>query len=131
MRILILLTLLVANTAFGLQFVSQKIITAGSLGASVNSSGVDIGSSQMGSLQAVWAGGGSPVGTFTLEVSDDEVDAVASVTNWSTYPGSSIAINSDGDLTYSIADIGYRWARLAYARTSGTATINAVMIKKF
>lgn len=109
---------------------NKKIYDAASMGATVNSSGVDVSGAFLGSVQAVWSGGGSPVGTFTLEVSNDEVSLPSSVVNWSTYAGSAVAIAADGDLTYNVANLGYRFVRVKYTRTSGTATLNAQLIYK-
>lgn len=136
MKLLVFLLLIFAVKANALEFKSKKVLSSGSMGATVSSNGIDIGRYSSASFQAVWSGGGSPVGTFTLEVSNDDVqpsssgDEAANVTNWTTYGNSSIAISGDGDLGYNLDGIGYRWARVKYTRTSGTATVNIQSISK-
>ena len=79
---------------------------------------------------------GSPVGTFTLEVSDDDgntkqpiIDpATESITNWSTYQGSSQSISAAGNHSYEVQNSGHRWARIKYTKTSGTGTITSCRV---
>lgn len=136
MRGLILALLLFSTQAFGMSAYNYKVYDAASMGASVNSNCVNVALVDLAGIQAVWAGGGSPVGTFTLQVSNDDVapgpaaNLCANVVNWSTYSNSAVAISADGDLAYNISNLAYRWIRISYARTSGTATVNAnVLIK--
>lgn len=104
----------------------KKILDSESMGASFQSEAVDVSKVDLVSIQAVWSGGGAPNGTFTLEVSNDDVSA----SNWTTYPSSSIAIAADGSLFYNVASLGAKWVRIAYARTSGTGTVNAMLTTK-
>ena len=132
----LLLALVFAIPAQAMVSYTYPLYSAASLGATVNSNGVHINGVGLASVQAVWTGGGSPNGTFTVEVSNDDVakasgaDEAANVTNWSTYPSSAIAITTDGDLSYNLANFGYRWVRIKYTRTSGTGTINATLVTK-
>lgn len=137
MRFILLFVLMAFSLdAHALRFESKKLLDAGSMGATVNSNGMDVSGASLFSCQAVWTGGGSPVGTFTVEVSNDDVQKStsgndsANVTNWTTYGNSSIAISGDGDLGYNIDGLAYRWARIKYTRTSGTATLNIHCITK-
>jgi hypothetical protein len=137
MRIFLLICFLCFSAqAFALSFATRKVADAVSMGASFTTNGIDISKADIVSFQAVWSGGGTPVGTFTLEVSNDDVQTVsgsneaANVTNWTTYSNSSIAISGDGDLGYNASGVGYRWARLRYVRSSGTGTINIQAIAK-
>lgn len=136
MKLFYLLFLLIGFSAHAKVAVEHKIFNAASMGATVNSSGIQVAGVDLGSIQLVWSGGGSPVGTFTIEVSNDMVnlasgaDQAANVVNWSTYTGSAAAITTDGDLIYNIANLGYRWLRVKYTRTSGTGTLNAVLVIK-
>lgn len=133
MKKLILGLLLLSMPAWGIVSFNKQFVSAQSMGASFQSVGVEVSEIDLLSIQAVWSGGGSPNGTFTLEVSNDDVAATdpGSVVNWSTYSGSSIAISDDGDLAYNVANMGYKWVRLAYARTSGTGTLDArILVKK-
>lgn len=130
MKLLLLLIALLPFNVFAGSMRSIDLVTAQSMGASFNSQAIDASAAPLASIQGVWAGGGSPVGQFKVQVSNDQVDTGAAVTNWSDYPGSTIAIATDGDIIYNIANLGYRWARLVYTRTSGTATVNAKAVLK-
>jgi hypothetical protein len=76
---------------------------------------------------------GSPVGTFTLQISGDagnpnapfQVDRDYQITHWTTMQGSSQAIAASGDHSYEVQNSGHRWARLIYTKTSGTGTITS------
>ena len=133
---LILALLLVSISAFAeLTPLSKTILSSESMGASFVSNGVDISKIDLLSIQAVWTGGGSPNGSFTVEVSNDDVplgsnNQSSNVVNWTTYPSSTITISTDGSLVYNIANLGYRWARVRYVRTSGTGTVNANLVVK-
>lgn len=102
------------------------IASSQSMGASFNSTTIPLTQVGFLSIQAVWTG--SPVGNFSLQVSDDQgTDPQGSgVVNWTTYTGSSSAAGgADGDLTYEVTVTGEKWIRLIYTRTSGTGTVNA------
>ena len=129
-RFLILFLMFFGLEAYAKNAKSFVIYNAASMGASVASSGVDVSKADTISVQAVWAGGGAPNGSFEVQISNDDVANVASVTNWSTYPSSAIAITTDGDLSYHIANVGFRYMRIFYTRTGGTATIDANMVIK-
>lgn len=81
-----------------------------------------------GAIHAVWTGGGSPTGTFKLQVSNDEAadgtqggkPGTGTVTTWTDYSGSSYAITTDGDYMWMLANMGFKWVRLVYTRVSGT-----------
>ncbi len=78
------------------------------------------------SIQSVWTG--TPVGNFTLEVSDDVgTDAAGTgVSNWTTYVGSSSAAGGvAGNLTYNVSNVSFKWARLKYTSSSSTGILNS------
>lgn len=133
----LVLILAIASPALAM-FASQRqlIPVPISMGTDFCTEGVDISQADLGSAQVVWSGGATPSGTFTMEVSNDDVapgsaDPGSNVVNWSTYPGSAISIAADGDLTYSFPDMSYRYARICYVSTSGTATATtAIFIQK-
>jgi hypothetical protein len=107
------------------------------MSGSLNSIGIDLQQLFLGSIQIVWASGATPVGALTLEVSNDIVqpslgtNPAANVVNWTTYSGSSTALSGNsGTAFYNITDMGFRWLRLVYTRTSGSATMNAVFFGK-
>jgi hypothetical protein len=107
----------------------------------VNSIGIEINQLYSWSIQAEWTG--SPVGTFTIQVSNDIVplapstsnpvgpDPAALVTNWSTYTGSAVVTGgSSGNWTWISGLAAYKWVRLSYTGTSGTGTVNANFFAK-
>lgn len=114
-----------------------QIITSGDMSGSLTSIGIDLQQLVLGSVQAVWSGGSSPVGDLTLEVSNDIVQVslgtnpAANVSNWITYTGSTQSVSGNtGSAMYNITDMGYRWLRLKYTRTSGSGTLNAIFFGK-
>ena len=86
----------------------------------------------MGSIVAVNVAG--PVGNWILEGSndfglpdDESYDRVNSenlITNWATIEERSVG-SSDVDNLFQLSDIGYRWVRVFYDSTSGTANVNS------
>src|ERR1700679_1933549 len=95
----------------------------------VNSIGIEINQMYSWSIQADWTG--APVGTFTIQVSNDIVplapstsnpvgpDPAALVTNWSTDTGSAVVTSGTAGNWMRIAQLGaYKWVRLSYTATS-------------
>lgn len=93
------------------------------------------------SIQAMWTG--APVGTFTIEVSNDIVpikpivgnpvgpDPAANVVNWSTYTGSAVlTTGTSGNWMWITQLAPYKWVRLKYTATSGTGTVTANFFAK-
>lgn len=115
-----------------------------SMTTSSKSIGIDINQEFAWSIQAEWTG--APVGTLTIEVSNDIVpvapatpsngnpvgpNPAANVVNWSTYTGSAVVVSGTSGNWMYISQLGpYRWVRLSYTATSGTGTLNAVMFGK-
>lgn len=130
MRLLLIFIFTLACTpVFAANFYENvAIVTSGSMGASsVTSSAFDAKLCDNVSVAAVWGTGGSPVGTFKMQVSNDSAVRAASAvsTSWIDYSGSSQAISADGNFGWSFPSFGYRLIRLVYTRTSGGATLNA------
>jgi hypothetical protein len=129
MRLFVLLTALILAGQVE-AFVPQKhvkIVTAGSLAASLSSTAVDLTEYNSSSITAVWSGGGSPTGDLKLQISDDlltSTQTCADVTTWTDYTGSTISIVTDGDAAWNLGDPGFRCVRFRWVRTSGTGTIN-------
>lgn len=119
-----------------MRFDQKKIADAVSMGSTVSSIGIDLNQLALGSIQAVWTG--TPAGNFTIQVSNDIVqtnptgtDPAANVVNWTTYSGSTQAAGgAAGDFMWVLSDIGYRWVRLTYTRSSSTGTLNATFCGK-
>lgn len=115
---------------------SVALLTAQSMGASFNSTGINLISIYAFSIQIVWSGGSAPVGIFKLQGSNDAGDngsgqGVSQPTNWTDITTSPQSISgSPGSLLFDVTECSYRWVRLVYTRTSGSATANATMNTK-
>jgi hypothetical protein len=103
--------------------INREIITAQSMGASFNSDPVYVGGAPGFSIQAVTSSSSSPVGTFKLQASNDL--QTGSVTNYTDIPDSDIAVSGDAVDMWDVMDHQYKWVRVVYTRTSGTATVSA------
>lgn len=111
---------------------NSAIFTASSLGASFNSAPVRLENMTLFSAQIVVTGSAALNGTFTLEGSNDfgadPTGAGADVTglsNWTTIGSTSQAVTADGSVLYNIVDPAFRWIRVVWTRTGGTATATA------
>ena len=119
-----------------MRFEPITILSAGDMStATLSSTGVDMNQIVLASIQAVMTG--SPVGVLTLEVSNDIVkinpavaNQGANVVTWTTYTGSAVSVSASGDFLWNLSEIGYRWLRLKYTKTSGTGSLTAVMSGK-
>ncbi len=67
-------------------------------------------------IRAEWAGS-TPVGTLSLQISDDG-------DGWSDYTGSATTVNGDGNFLWNLSNIGYQYVRVVYARVSGDGLLN-------
>lgn len=124
-----------------MQFVPVRIATNVSMATSSNSIGIDCNQLALASIQASWTGT-AEAGTFKLQISDDIVpvaasssnpvgsDPAANVVNWSDYTGSSTVVAGDGNFTWNMVYVGFRWVRLVYTAASGTGTYNATFSGK-
>lgn len=84
----------------------------------------------IGSIQAVFDG--APNGILKLQISNDfaPTNPTQTITNWSDYTGSQVAVTGSGNWAWNIEPLGFRWLRLAYVPTSGTGTLNAIAVAK-
>lgn len=128
MRVFILAIALLFSSFTGnaqtTRFSPIKIVTAGSMGTSLNSIPVDMTTVQNASIMAVWTG--TPVGTLKLQISNDIVDSCTQVTNWVDYSGSSTAVSSAGNFEWNLGIANYKCLRMVYTRSSSTGTMNAI-----
>lgn len=90
-----------------------------SMGATFNGPWISVGELRGYSLDVVWAGGGSPVGTFKLQWTND-----TSVGGQYDVSGSSFSVSADGSNGWESIDPRHKFVRVVYTRTSGTATIS-------
>lgn len=104
--------------------IEGPIISSSPMTADVFSLACECKDLAVASIQAIWTGA-SALGSIFLEISNDNVSVGSSVTNWSTYTGSSTAVSGPGNFMWNLNLAGYRWVRVHFAYTSGTGTLNA------
>jgi hypothetical protein len=110
------------------------VITNASMATTVHSSPTNIQQLSLASYSFVWTG--VPVGTFTLEGSDDYTvktdGTVLNTGTWNTLPVSNTiaAAGTSGNGIYDIALTGITWVRLTYTAASGTGNLNALFAGK-
>lgn len=101
------------------------------MGASFTSKPIYLGHISDYSIQLIFTG--SPVGSFSLQVSNDagrisansEANQYAGVSNWTDLMGSSQSITASGDHTWVAKGAGYLWVRVVYTRVSGSGTLTS------
>lgn len=108
---------------------NNALFSAASLGASFNSDPVRLENMTHFSAQIVITAASTLNGTFTLEGSNDagqDVNgagsAVTGLSNWTTIGSTSQAVTADGSVLYNIVDTSFRWIRVVWTRTAGSAT---------
>lgn len=117
-----------------INLLAAPVSMSADMSANITSLGINLISIYAYSIQVSWSAGTSPVGTFTLQGSNDAGDngsgqGVSQPTNWTTVTGSSQAISgTPGSILYDVVECSYRWVRLVYTATSGSATISAAVI---
>lgn len=101
--------------------------TTKAMSASFNSDPIRLENLTNAAIQAVWSGGGSPTGTLKLQCSNDmgTDQAGTGVSNWTDVASSSQSITASGDHTWNVQNLGYRWARIVWTRSSGGDTFSA------
>jgi hypothetical protein len=95
---------------------------AASLGASTQTSAIDVTRLIYASIAIDWTG--TPTGTIQLQAKNGD-------SSWIDITGQSQALaGSSGAVMFSLTILPWEQIRLAYARTSGTGTITANLIAK-
>lgn len=102
-------------------FASNKLIENQSMAASFQSEAIPLIQKQGFSVHAIFTG--SPVGSLYLAASIDGI-------NWTVITDSPQAVSAAGDVFFNIRDTAYLSARLHYAATSGTGSLNAFFSTK-
>lgn len=90
------------------------------LGATFNSGSLRVADHVLVNIYLKWAGS-TPVGSFKIQVSNDSDDTPS---NWEDLSGTTVAVTNDGSNMWNINNTGFRWMRIVYTRTSGSATIS-------
>lgn len=77
---------------------------------------------------------GAPEGILRLQASNDVGKLVGStpfgteIDNWTNIDGSSQLIEESGDHTWSVSEVSWRWTRVQWAPSSGTASLVAARL---
>ena len=105
--------------------------TTKAMSASFNSDPIRVENLVNAAIQAKFEGGGAPTGTLKLQASSDVGTdpgtgmSNVTVSNWTDLTGTSQAISASGDHMWTLQNMGYRWVRIVYTRTSGDDTFSA------
>ena len=105
----------------GIEFGKRSLITNAAMTSSFMSDPIDLVQRIGFSIHNVFTG--SPNGSFYIAVSIDNIQ-------WILLPDSSQAISAAGDVFYNVSDSKYVAARLHYAFTSGSGTLNSTYSTK-
>lgn len=104
---------------------NYTIDSAQSMGGSLNGTAVPVDKAFDGfALQAVISSAVSPVGSLKVQASLDQVKEGANVTNWADIPDTVTAVSAAGTVIWHFDKCHYKWVRIVYTRTSGSATLD-------
>jgi hypothetical protein len=87
------------------------------------------------SVQVNWSGGAAPVGTFSLQGSNDPANSNIILpnntpVNWTTITNSPQTVSgTPGSILYDVVECSYRWFRLVYTASSGSANITNAQLQ--
>lgn len=119
-----------------------SVITNGSMAASLTSSPTVLQSLTKVSYSAAWSAGSTPVGTISVQVSNDYVPNADGTSNssgtWNTVPlllsdgttATSVAVSGNTGNGFVDVVTGAYACRLIYTRASGSGTLNVVVVGK-
>lgn len=114
-----------------------KVAGSANLSTTFTTDAINLFSIYAFSIQVNWSSGAAPSGTFNLQGSNDPGDAgsgqaVTKPTNFTNITNSSQAISgTPGSILFDVTECSYRWVRLVYTATSGSANVtNAQMNAK-
>lgn len=105
---------------------SFKMFDAVELSSSQTSAATNVINLDTASIHLVWSAGSSPVGDITVEARNGEDDS------WYELDfGSTISISgASGDHQLMLNEMPFTDIRIVYTRTSGSATLDAVLTMK-
>lgn len=106
-----------------MRFDPVLIINAGDMSqASITSAIIDLNQTECFAIQSVYSG--SPVGSLTISGSCDIATSASGVSNWTALPNP-VAISAAGSNLQSFSNVGFRWLKVVYLKTSGTGALSA------
>lgn len=108
------------------------VINAASMGADITGSPTEIERYKTAGLHFIWSGG---TGAWVIEVSNSDADYRGTTNNWvditSLIAGTlTNPAGSAGKDVLGISDLGFKYLRVRYARTSGTGTATVLLTWK-
>lgn|SRR4051812_28129703 len=103
------------------QLFLNTLVDAHSLGASFNSSALELPLVESLSCQLIWTDGGSLSGTAALQGSNDGVNFVDVGTQ---------ALSGSSTAFINKTDVFYKYARIAYTKSAGTGTLSVIVNAK-
>lgn len=108
------------------------LLSSQSLAATFSSSPVSIQYMDNICLLIYWAATGTPIGTFTIEVSNDYNPITHVDGHWDALVLSTplTATGAAAQFTIDMNQLGASYMRVTYTRTSGTGTANATLTAK-
>lgn len=110
--------------------ISGASLVGQSMAGSFTTDAVNLISIYAYAIQVSWTAGSTPVGTFKLQASNDAGDngsgqGVSLPVNFTDVTNSFQSISgTPGSIMYDINACAYRWVRLVYTATSGSATVS-------
>ena len=100
------------------------ILTSQTLSAATNTVSTRLRYIKGASVQVSVSAVSSPVGqSVKLQASNDN-------TNWVDISGTANNITAISEIMMNVSDIGFKWLRAAFLRTSGTVTVSAIIVGK-
>lgn len=113
---------------------SYKMFDAVTISTTQSSTATNVLNLDNASIQVIWSGGGTPVGTLTVEATnvDPDLPSFDSTTDYVTLTLSgTIAVSGNsGNHSIILEEMPFYAIRLTYTSTSGTATMSAYLSSK-
>jgi hypothetical protein len=113
---------------------SYKMFDAVTISTDQSSTATNVLNLDNASIQVIWSGGGTPVGTITIEATniDPDLPSFDSTTDYVTLTLSgTIAVSGNsGNHSIILEEMPFYAIRLIYTSTSGTATMSAYLSSK-
>ena len=113
----------------------HKVVDAGDMSDDITSDVTVIQNITRIGYQVVWSAGSTPVGTVTVEVSNDYSQngdgSERNAGSWTAVAGISASVSGNSGNGYiDIADISAYAIRLVYTRASGSGTLDVTICAK-
>lgn len=111
-----------------MKFANEKILEAKSMTLSFQSIPVQLDQIYGFNLHAIFTG--SPIGTFKLQASNDDVPLASQISNWIDISGSSQAIIASGSVMWNYNGAFYRWVKVVYTAAGGSGSCDINLMSK-